>query len=1026
MKHIKTLVCLLLLSCFGLSVASAQDISTQGTEFWVSFMGNGYKTNNNFIEDPWVITQVLISGKRDCSGIIENPITGWSQPFLVTANNITTIDNLEQYSYVETSENECVVSKGLRIITNDTVSVFCTNIANVSFDASYVLPIHALADDYIIQSYDQSTSINWGSDFSQYLTSAFLIVATQDNTTIDITPTVNSYSGDHPANEEFSITLNAGEVYQFRSTRNGNQRDLSGTRVTARDCKKIAVFNGNTLTAIPDSRDSRDIVFEQAMPLQAWGKNFVVTSSYGRNDDYVKITSSSNNNAIYKNGELLTILNAGGSHTFVLTGSEASCFIESTYPAAVFLYNSSYDNYDETGDPSMVWIAPVEQRIDEITFTTFHDAEYADIDNHYVNIIVKTEDISNVYFDDQQISPLLFQQVNGNADYSYTRKEISHYVHHLTCANGFNAHVYGFGFAKGYAYLVGSKATNLITTLIINDQIVQPNDVIPFCVDVPVTFAADINFQNYELEWNFGDGTTSTQNPVEHIYHDRIVYHPTLVVNTDAMGCTSSDSDTTSFYVDLTQQYAPDVHEELCTGAYYSGYGLNDVLITEDVVLLGELPNPINPSCSDSVRIYITAWPQEHKNITDNRCWTGEPNTYSDNGFNFMYDHPDTYVETITLQNANGCDSIVTLTLEVSDFIHTEPDIVYRCFDNETPKVFLWDKDGQTYTNDTIVVKVLPFGDCYGEFTLNLNFLEKPAVEHIYETTCSEYYWPLTGETYNATGTYSYFESLAPYDCQQETQLNLTIGGAVQGQSTTATDCDSYYWFGSEYTHSGFYTDTLSTQLGCDSIMHLDLTLEYTPDPTEIYPKDPDNTAPHWVITATEFQINSYDFTFWDKNDLCVWDSVSWSFENPDVKWVIEPDTTTTPVGKSCKIYVLNLVNDTVWLSARVYNNCEPQGIERRYWFMCSFYGIEEETSANFNIVPNPNNGQMRLEFENLEGKIDVKVYDMKGLLMDDFQTFCQSNTVLTYDMKSQVEGIYLFVVTSKAGTMTKKVIIRK
>ncbi len=66
-------------------------------------------------------------------------------------------------------------------------------------------------------------------------------------------------------------------------------------------------------------------------------------------------------------------------------------------------------------------------------------------------------------------SPLLFHRGNGNDNDSYIRQESSHDVHHLSCAHGFNAHVYGFGEAKGYAYLVGSKANNLSTSLVIND-----------------------------------------------------------------------------------------------------------------------------------------------------------------------------------------------------------------------------------------------------------------------------------------------------------------------------------------------------------------------------------------------------------------------------------------------------------------------------------------------------------------------------------------------------------------------------
>ena len=1000
-----------------MSPVYAQDISTQGKEFWVSFMGNGYKTNVDLFESPWVINQVLISGKRDCTGTIENPITGWSQTFNVRANSITTIDNLEAQSYVETSDNERIISKGLRIVTTDTVSVFCTNIANVSFDASYVLPIHALADDYMIQSYDQSTYVGSGYEYAQFLTSAFLIVATEDNTTIDITPTVESFTGNHPSYEEYSITMNAGEVYQFRSTSNGNHRDLSGTRITARDCKKIAVFNGNTLTAIPDSRTSRDIVFEQAMPLQAWGKSFVVTSSYGRNDDYVKVTSSSVGNEILKNGEPLTTLNVGESYIFVLTDTDASCFIESTLPAAVFLYNTSYNSYDQSGDPSMVWIAPIEQRIDEITFTTFHDAEHADIDNHYVNIIVNTEDISTVYFDDELISPLLFQRVNGNNDYSYVKQQITHDVHHLSCAHGFNAHVYGFGHAKGYAYLVGSKATNLSTSLVINDISIQPHETYSYCVEEPIVFSAEVNLQNYNLTWDFGDGTTSSQNPVTHVYHDRALFTATLSVTTEAGGCTGSESDTTKFYIDATQQYVYE-NDEICVGGLYSGFGFNNVHISNDTILSRLQSNPIHPECHDSLLVYITTHPSYHVPINDSRCWQGEPGIYDGYGFSFEYDHPGTFDRELYLFSVNGCDSVLNLHLTVAD------QITYEFDHHECGNSYVWDGQSYSTSGDYERYYTSP-GGCDSIVTLHLT-MGHPQHTSFDTITCGVFYW--NGMEYVQTGTYQ--QQFTTYDgCDSIVDCHLTLSGNVEGPTFEVSECDSYHWFDADYTVPGLYQKTLSTPLGCDSTVYLNLDLEYTPDPSPIYPKDPENTAPHWVVTATEFQINEYEFHFWDHNSHCRWDSITWAFENPEVQWIIEPDSTTNPVGKSCKIYVLNQVDDTVWLSAKVYNKCHPQGIERRYWFVCSFYGLEEDgtstSSEAFNVIPNPNNGQMYLNFENLTGKIDLKIYDMRGCLVDQFQVISEAGTYsMPYQCKLPNDGLYLFVASCKNAVLTKKVVV--
>lgn len=652
--------------------AEAQTISTQGKEFWVSFMANGNKYHPDGPNDNWILTQVLISAKNDCSGTISNPNTGWSYSFNVTANNVTPIEIPEDQAYHEATLYEQIAGKGLFIQTDDTVSVYCTNIAYVSFDASFVLPAGGLSDDYIIQTYDQSTAYSNHDYVYEHQTSAFLIIATEDNTAIDITPTAATLSG-RPAGEEFSITLNKGQTYQVRSTLTGSHRDLSGTRVTARDCKKIAVFNGNTVTCIPNNEGSFDHIFEQAMPLRSWGKNFVVTQSMHRKKDYVKITSSADNNIIRKNGETLCTLNACESHIFELSNSELSCFIEATYPSAVYLYNKSYEdsywNPDE-GDPSVVWIAPVEQRINEVTFTTF-DNENIDIESHYVNIIVKAEDISRVVFDNQQIPPSDFSRVQGNDEYSYTRKEISHAVHHISCINGFNAHVYGFCEAKGYAYMVGSNATNLTCSTTINGIVVQPGETFSYCVDEPAIFTAQVNYPEYSLEWDFGDGTTSTDNPATHTYHDKTVYDAKLIVTIQGSTlCDDEENYTTRFLVDIGQHYTTPIITSICSDEGYHENGFDIDIIPNDTILGTTVSNPANPSCPDSLLIYITANQSNHYYFTDYRCWDGTPGFYDDHHvFSFPYNSPDNYHVEKEVENDFGCIDTYTLDLTVADII---------------------------------------------------------------------------------------------------------------------------------------------------------------------------------------------------------------------------------------------------------------------------------------------------------------------------------------------------------------------
>ena len=851
MKRIRAILLSITLMAIILPNSHAQDASTQGKEFWLSFISNGFKYHPDIPSEGWVRVQLLVSAKRSCGGTILNPNTGWRQDFTVEANNIFSIDLEENQVYIENSEYEQVVNKGLLITTTDTVSVYCANIATYSFDASYVLPTHGLAADYIIQTHEQSSG-------SYDPTSAFVIVATEDNTIVDITPSVKTL-GSKPAGHEFSITLNRGQAYQVRSNQDimGN-RDLSGSRVTSRDCKPIAVFNGNNLTLVPNSATSdSDCIFEQAMPLHSWGKKFVVTSSLDRNEDYVKITSAADNNEIYKNGTRLCTLDNGRSYTFRLSSSEKSCYLEASQTCAVYLYNTSSNNYGN-GAPSMLWIAPVEQRIDAITFSTFnYDHNNVNIANHYVNIIVESQDIDQVYLDGTLLDANQFVPVTGNGDYSFYRKSINHGVHHLSCPNGFNAHVYGFGRARGYAYMVGSKATDLSTTLTIDDVVVNHGDTLTHCNLTPMHFEADINYSNYEILWNLGDGSTSTSTSFVHTFSEHRLYQVSFTITTQENPCMGSTSVTTIFYIDM--QNAPG------------------------------------------------------QDFVDDVCFSG-PGVYTENGFNLYYDQPGVYTDSYSFTTENGCDSIVTLTLNVSEIL-----------------------DG---------------------------------------------------------------------DMQYE-----------------SGHCDAFEWNGNTYTESGIYNDTVLTPSGCYSISHLDLELDFTPNPTDIYPVDPANTAPHWVVTATEFQINSYDYTLQDINPSCEWDTVEWSLED-DVTWVIEP---FGPKTQSCKIYVLNRIEDTVWLHAKVINGCHPEGVDRRYWLVCSFYGIDDGLSGSgtFDVIPNPNHGQMTLDLKHLTGDISLKVYDMKGTLVDEQRYLNHDEAyTLSYSLPQASPGIYFFTLHAKEGTLTKKIVL--
>ena len=435
--------------------------------------------------------------------------------------------------------------------------------------------------------------------------------------------------------------------------------------------------------------------------------------------------------------------------------------------------------------------------------------------------------------------------------------------------------------------------------------------------------------------------------------------------------------------------------------------------------------------CDSVIKLNLIEDPIYEVELLESTC-EGGPGYY----YNGDYLQPSPYAYIYNFESVMGCDSTIFLTIEEAEY-NSKTYNVSLCAEQYT-----WQSNNITYYESGTYYDTLSYpNSCDSTVILNLEL--RPSFHNdVVITSCDTYRWK--NDTYNVDMTFEestvythpYINS---YGCDSEATLYLTINDHDESEFTVTDDenCDEYFWDpqGHEiiysdhedpvFNMSGTYHRTYKNQSDCDSLVTMNVHFEYTPHPTEIYPMDATNNAPHWVVTATEFQINSYDFNMWDTNPNCHWDTVTWSCDEAP-NWILEPFGT---VGQCCKVYVLNWVSDTIWLKAHAFNRCTPdQGVEQKYWLVCSFYGVEEKENslANFDVIPNPNNGQMQLNFEYLTGKVNIKVYDMRGSLIDSFETYNNNGpSSYLYTMKNNVNGIYFFVATSKEGTVAKKVVIQ-
>lgn len=436
MIKISRLICLLLV-CLLANTANAQDLNTEGRDFWVSFLPNWPDTTPKL--------EILIAGKKNCTGIATNPRTGWSKSFTVTPGTVTSVVIPNSEGLME-KENK-IEHKAIHITTTEDVSVYASNFFDHSYDVANVLPTNVLKDNYIALSYDVGALAKASYNDEK---SKMVIVATEDNTELSIDPK-GGLRGEFLLFSKKRITLNAGECYLCISAKG----DISGTTVNVKNGKKVAVFSGGD-TQIPYDGCCYDAVFEQCIPLAYWGRHFVVTASAKRKKDVVRITSLSSGCRISIDGKHRKTLGANKFFDYTLDGTKKEAiYISASKPVSVCVYLTSASMGGIMGDPSMVNINPIEQQMDKVTFCSYNTAvsKY-----HYVNIVTQTNQVQGITLDANAISNE-FKPVPHKKELSYARVSITHGSHTLESTNGgFVAHIYGLGPYESYAYTVGSSS----------------------------------------------------------------------------------------------------------------------------------------------------------------------------------------------------------------------------------------------------------------------------------------------------------------------------------------------------------------------------------------------------------------------------------------------------------------------------------------------------------------------------------------------------------------------------------------
>lgn len=401
----------------------------EGQEFWLCFMQN-YKTEEGDRNpNNALMLELFITSEKDAEVTISIKSLNFIKKIKIPA---LTVQNVKLSPLAEIISSE-IIEPGMsvKITSDEPISVYGLNRRYQTTDTYLGLPTKVLGTNYRVMTYTMSSP----------LMPEFSIVATENNTFVQITPTAETQAG-NKANKPFTVTLNQGDVYQVIAKPSGlfyDKIDFTGTLITSN--KPIAVFGGHQCAYVPAPPPvviACNHLVEQLPPTTSWGKHYFLGKLEKRSKYSWRALANFDSTKLFVNSKLVKILKAG---EFYEDNSKEDLQVSADKPILVAQFSQGYRNGDSIGDPAMILISPTQQFLTRYRFATPVNGQW----NHFVSVVIPTSSIPTLKLNSRKVDDKLFRQI-GLSRYSIATIEVPYGTHSLTAAMPFGMYSYGFGY----------------------------------------------------------------------------------------------------------------------------------------------------------------------------------------------------------------------------------------------------------------------------------------------------------------------------------------------------------------------------------------------------------------------------------------------------------------------------------------------------------------------------------------------------------------------------------------------------
>lgn len=249
----------------------------------------------------------------------------------VTATGVTSINLTPYLSKIETKPGNLVLSTGLFIQATVDITAYY-EIAN-TFNPE-IFPLkgkNALGTEFYVPAQNLYNN--------QVGSAAFDIVATENNTTITITPSDDIVG--HQAGVPFTITLNKGETFSCRATNTAAFAHLGGSHIVSDKDIAVTISDDSIF-----SLGAWDIIGDQLVPINLIGDEYIAVKGHGANER-VFIVATQDQTEVYINGSAVAATTLSQGQLYSTAIQNNSVYINTNHP--VYAYHLS-GHQGEMGD----------------------------------------------------------------------------------------------------------------------------------------------------------------------------------------------------------------------------------------------------------------------------------------------------------------------------------------------------------------------------------------------------------------------------------------------------------------------------------------------------------------------------------------------------------------------------------------------------------------------------------------------------------------------------------------------------